>query len=124
MTGQSNRTPSFEQEVLKSDTGAWSTSGPGACGPCTMIGPSLEEISKEMDGKLKVVKVNIDETRWPRRATACAPFPPCCCSRSQVAATKIGAEPKQKLVSWSNTASVEASAVAGQDAPRGRAIHR
>jgi thioredoxin 1 len=31
------------------------------CGPCKMIGPSLEEISTEMAGKVKITKVNIDE---------------------------------------------------------------
>lgn len=31
------------------------------CGPCQMIGPSLEELAEEMDGKAKIVKVNVDE---------------------------------------------------------------
>ena len=74
------------------------------CGPCRMIGPSLEDISKEMDGKLKVVKVNIDENPTTPSRYGVRSIPTLLLFKNgQVAATKIGAEPKQKLVSWINT---------------------
>lgn len=31
------------------------------CGPCKMVGPVIEEMSKELEGKVKFVKVNVDE---------------------------------------------------------------
>lgn len=31
------------------------------CGPCQMVGPSIEELAKEIEGKAKVGKVNVDE---------------------------------------------------------------
>ena len=74
------------------------------CGPCRMIGPSLEDIAKEMDGKLKVVKVNIDENPMAPTRYGVRSIPTLLLFKNgQVAATKIGAEPKQKLVSWINT---------------------
>jgi thioredoxin 1 len=69
-----------------------------------MIGPSLEDISKEMDGKLKVVKLNIDENpQVPSRYNVRSIPTLLLFKNGQVSATKIGAEPKQKLVSWINT---------------------
>ena len=95
---------SFEQEVLKSDTPVLVDFWAEWCGPCRMIGPSLEDISKEMDGKLKVVKVNIDENPMAPTRYGVRSIPTLLLFKNgQVAATKIGAEPKQKLVSWINT---------------------
>ena len=95
---------SFEDEVLKSDTPVLVDFWAEWCGPCRMIGPSLEDISKEMDGKLKVVKVNIDENPTTPSRYGVRSIPTLLLFKNgQVAATKIGAEPKQKLVSWINT---------------------
>src|SRR5437588_9531742 len=96
---------SFEQEVLKSDTPVLVDFWAEWCGPCRMIGPSLEDIAKDMDGKLKVVKVNIDENPMVPTRYGVRSIPTLLLFKNgQVAATKIGAEPKQKLVSWINTA--------------------
>jgi thioredoxin 1 len=96
---------SFEQEVLKSDTPVLVDFWAEWCGPCKMIGPSLEDIAKEMDGKLKVVKVNIDENPMAPTRYGVRSIPTLLLFKNgQVTATKIGAEPKQKLVSWINTA--------------------
>src|SRR5271165_2918496 len=52
---------SFEQEVLKSDTPVLVDFWAPWCGPCKAIAPILEELATELDGKLKIAKVNIDE---------------------------------------------------------------
>lgn len=95
---------SFEADVLKSGRPVLVDFWAEWCGPCRMIGPSLEDIAKEMDGKLKVVKVNIDENPMAPTRYGVRSIPTLLLFKNgQVAATKIGAEPKQKLVSWINT---------------------
>ena len=92
---------SFEQDVLKSDTPVLVDFWAEWCGPCRMIGPSLEEISKELDGKLKIVKINIDENPMAPTRYGVRSIPTLLLFKNgQVAATKIGALPKSKLVEW------------------------
>jgi len=52
----------FEHEVLKSDDPVLVDYWAEWCGPCKMIAPVLEEIAEEYAGKLKIAKLNIDDS--------------------------------------------------------------
>ena len=71
------------------------------CGPCKQIGPSLEEISTEMEGKIKVVKVDVDSNPSAAAALGVRGIPALFLFKDgQVISNKTGAAPKAALKSW------------------------
>ena len=53
----------FDQEVIKSDQPVLVDFWAPWCGPCKMIGPVIEELATDYDGKVKIGKVNVDDNQ-------------------------------------------------------------
>ena len=53
----------FEEEVLKTDKKVLVDFYADWCGPCKMMSPIIDDIAKELDGKVKVGKVNVDNNQ-------------------------------------------------------------
>ena len=61
MATQAVTDDTFDAEVKQSDLPVVVDFWAEWCGPCKQIGPALEELSDELDGKVKIVKVNVDD---------------------------------------------------------------
>lgn len=71
------------------------------CGPCKMIAPSLEELSEQFEGKVKVAKLNIDENPELAAQFGVRSIPTLAMFKAgEVADIKVGAAPKSALESW------------------------
>ncbi len=95
----------FKSEVLDSNVPVVVDFWAEWCGPCKMIGPSLEELSSEMAGSVKIVKVNIDENPELGAQYGVRSIPTLLLFKGgQRADQKVGAAPKTALQSWIKTA--------------------
>lgn len=91
----------FESDVLKAELPVLVDFWAEWCGPCKMIGPALEEIGAEYAGRVRVVKVNIDENPQTPNTYGVQGIPTLIMFKGgQPAAKKVGAAPKSQLKEW------------------------
>ncbi|MBY8827171.1 thioredoxin TrxA [Hephaestia mangrovi] len=92
---------SFQSDVIEADGPVLVDFWAEWCGPCKMIGPSLEEISDELGEKVTITKLNIDDNPEAPGKFGVRGIPTMILFKNgQPAATKVGAEPKSRLKSW------------------------
>jgi thioredoxin 1 len=71
------------------------------CGPCKVIGPALEEIAKEMQGKVTIAKLNVDENPGVAGSYGIRSIPTLMLFKNgKMASSKVGAAPKSELKKW------------------------
>lgn len=94
---------SFDADVLNSNTPVVVDFWAEWCGPCKQIAPALDEIAGEMEGKVAIAKVNIDDNPNTPGKYGVRGIPTLMMFKGgELISTKVGAQPKGKLVEWIN----------------------
>lgn len=100
MTGKTTDS-TFKADVIDSTTPVVVDFWAEWCGPCRMIAPALDELSKEFEGKVKIVKLNVDENPGVAGQLGIRSIPTLMVFKNgQVAAQKVGAASKSDLSKW------------------------
>jgi thioredoxin 1 len=96
---------SFDAEVRQSSIPVVVDFWAEWCGPCRMIGPALEELAGQYAGRVKIVKVNVDENPESPAALGVRGIPAMFLFKDgQVVSNKVGAAPKAALENWITSA--------------------
>ncbi|MDD5585664.1 MAG: thioredoxin TrxA [Alphaproteobacteria bacterium] len=91
----------FEADVLKASGLVLVDFWAEWCGPCRMIGPVLEELANDMQGKVAIGKINVDENPATAGNYGVRSIPTLMLFKDgKPVSTKVGALPKQALQAW------------------------
>ncbi|MEL6264703.1 MAG: thioredoxin [Pseudomonadota bacterium] len=91
----------FETSVLEADLPVVVDFWAEWCGPCKQIGPALEKLSEEFDGKIQIAKLNIDENPMTPSKFGIRGIPTLLMFKGgELVSKKIGAAPQSALQAW------------------------
>ena len=91
----------FEADVLKADIAVLVDYWAAWCGPCKMLAPILDDLASEYEGRVKIVKVNVDENQATAQKFGVRSMPTLSLFKGgQIAATKVGLLSKSQLTAF------------------------
>ncbi|MFI4957241.1 MAG: thioredoxin TrxA [Gammaproteobacteria bacterium] len=95
---------SFESDVLQANTPVLVDFWAEWCGPCKSIAPMLEEVAAEYQGKVRIVKINVDDNAETPRKYGVRGIPTLMLFvNGEVVQTKVGALTKAQLTAFLDT---------------------
>ncbi len=103
MSIQAVNDSNFESEVINSNEPVLVDFWAEWCGPCKALMPTIEEVASEMEGKVKIVKVNIEDAPEAPSKYGLRGVPTLMLFKGgKVIDTRVGGMPKSQLTEWLN----------------------